>query len=67
MVTHEAATGTVGNKELEALMSRGRDEGTAVDIIGRGHAGGVRNQGDARVPELACTESTNDPGVTVRK
>jgi hypothetical protein len=39
MVTHEAAIGTVGKKELETLMSRGLDEDTAVDIIVRGMLG----------------------------
>ena len=35
-VTHEAAIGSVGKKELETLMSRGMDEDEAVDIIIRG-------------------------------
>ena len=35
-VTHEAAIGSVGKKELETLMARGLDEETAVDIIIRG-------------------------------
>ena len=38
-VTHEAAIGTVGKKELETLMARGLDEETAVDIIVRGMLG----------------------------
>lgn len=35
-VTHEAAIGSVGKKELETLMARGLDEDKAVDIIIRG-------------------------------
>jgi uncharacterized protein len=35
-VTHEAAIGTVNNKELETLMARGLDENDAVDVIIRG-------------------------------
>lgn len=35
-VTHEAAIGSVGKKELETLMARGLDEDEAVDIIIRG-------------------------------
>jgi Fe-S cluster assembly scaffold protein SufB len=35
-VTHEAAIGRVGKKELETLMARGLDEDGAVDIIIRG-------------------------------
>ena len=35
-VTHEAAIGSVGRKELETLMARGLDEDEAVDIIIRG-------------------------------
>lgn len=35
-VTHEAAIGTVGKKELETLMARGLNEETAVDVIIRG-------------------------------
>lgn len=35
-VTHEAAIGSVGRKELETLMARGLDEEEAVDIIIRG-------------------------------
>lgn len=35
-VTHEAAIGSVGKKELETLMARGLDEDEAVDIIVRG-------------------------------
>lgn len=38
-VTHEAAIGTVGKKELETLMARGLDEETAVDTIVRGMLG----------------------------
>jgi Fe-S cluster assembly scaffold protein SufB len=38
-VTHEAAIGTVGKKELETLMSRGLAEDEAVDIIVRGMLG----------------------------
>ncbi len=38
-VTHEAAIGSVGKKELETLMARGLDEETAVDIIIRGLLG----------------------------
>ena len=38
-VTHEAAIGTVGKKELETLMSRGVEEEAAVDIIIRGMLG----------------------------
>ena len=38
-VTHEAAIGTVGKKELETLMARGLDEEEAVDIIVRGMLG----------------------------
>lgn len=38
-VTHEAAIGTVGKKELETLMARGLDEEAAVDIIIRGMLG----------------------------
>lgn len=38
-VTHEAAIGTVGKKELETLMARGLDEEAAVDIIIRGLLG----------------------------
>ena len=36
MVTHEAAIGAVGKKELETLMARGLDGETAVDVIVRG-------------------------------
>ncbi len=39
MVTHEAAIGAVGKKELETLMARGLDEETAVDVIVRGMLG----------------------------
>ncbi len=35
-VTHEAAIGSVGKKEMETLMARGLDEEEAVDIIIRG-------------------------------
>lgn len=35
-VTHEAAIGSVGKKELETLMARGLDEEAAVDVIIRG-------------------------------
>lgn len=35
-VTHEAAIGSVGRKELETLMARGLSEDEAVDIIIRG-------------------------------
>lgn len=35
-VTHEAAIGSVGKKELETLMARGLEEDQAVDIIVRG-------------------------------
>jgi Fe-S cluster assembly scaffold protein SufB len=35
-VTHEAAIGSVGKKELETLMSRGLGEDEAIDIIIRG-------------------------------
>jgi hypothetical protein len=35
-VTHEAAIGSVGKKELETLMARGLDEEEAVDVIIRG-------------------------------
>ncbi|HET91196.1 MAG TPA: SufBD protein [Chloroflexi bacterium] len=35
-VTHEAAIGSVGKRELETLMARGLDEDEAVDIIIRG-------------------------------
>jgi Fe-S cluster assembly scaffold protein SufB len=35
-VTHEAAIGSVGKKELETLMSRGLPEEKAVDVIIRG-------------------------------
>lgn len=38
-VTHEAAIGTVGKKELETLMARGLDEETAIDTIVRGMLG----------------------------
>lgn len=38
-ITHEAAIGTVGKKELETLMSRGLDEEAAVDVIVRGMLG----------------------------
>ena len=38
-VTHEAAIGTVGKKELETVMARGVDEEEAVDIIVRGMLG----------------------------
>ena len=38
-VTHEAAIGTVGKKELETIMSRGVEEEAAVDIIIRGMLG----------------------------
>lgn len=38
-VTHEAAIGTVGKKELETVMARGIDEEEAVDIIVRGMLG----------------------------
>jgi Fe-S cluster assembly scaffold protein SufB len=38
-VTHEAAIGSVGKKELETLMARGLDEDDAVDIIIRGMLG----------------------------
>jgi Fe-S cluster assembly scaffold protein SufB len=38
-VTHEAAIGSVGKKELETLMARGLDEDEAVDIIIRGMLG----------------------------
>jgi len=38
-VTHEAAIGTVGKKELETVMARGVDEEAAVDIIVRGMLG----------------------------
>ncbi len=38
-ITHEAAIGTVGKKELETLMSRGVEEEEAVDIIVRGMLG----------------------------
>ena len=38
-VTHEAAIGTVGKKELETLEARGLDEEEAVDIIVRGMLG----------------------------
>jgi Fe-S cluster assembly scaffold protein SufB len=38
-VTHEAAIGSVGKKELETLMARGLDEEEAVDIIIRGMLG----------------------------
>ncbi|MGC9398168.1 MAG: SufB/SufD family protein [Anaerolineae bacterium] len=39
MVTHEAAIGSVGKKELETLMARGLDEEAAVDVIVRGMLG----------------------------
>jgi Fe-S cluster assembly scaffold protein SufB len=32
-VTHEAAIGSVDNKQLETLMSRGLSEDDAVDVI----------------------------------
>ena len=35
-VTHEAAIGSVGKKELETLMARGLEEEDAVDVIIRG-------------------------------
>ena len=35
-VTHEAAIGSVDNKQLETLMSRGLDEDDAVDLIIQG-------------------------------
>jgi Fe-S cluster assembly scaffold protein SufB len=35
-VTHEAAIGSVDNKQLEALMSRGMSEDDAVDLIIKG-------------------------------
>ena len=35
-VTHEAAVGSVGKRELETLMARGLTEEDAVDIIIRG-------------------------------
>jgi len=35
-VTHEAAIGSVGKKELETLMARGLEEEEAVDVIIRG-------------------------------
>ncbi len=35
-VTHEAAIGSVGKKELQTLMARGLDEEEAVDVIIRG-------------------------------
>ncbi len=35
-VTHEAAIGSVGKKELQTLMARGLDEEQAVDVIIRG-------------------------------
>jgi hypothetical protein len=35
-ITHEAAIGSVNNKELETLMARGLDEETAINIIIRG-------------------------------
>ncbi len=38
-VTHEAAIGSVGRKELETLMARGLSEEEAVDIIIRGMLG----------------------------
>jgi Fe-S cluster assembly scaffold protein SufB len=38
-ITHEAAIGSVGRKELETLMARGLDEDKAVDIIIRGMLG----------------------------
>jgi Fe-S cluster assembly scaffold protein SufB len=38
-VTHEAAIGSVGSKELETLMARGLDEDDAVDVIIRGMLG----------------------------
>jgi Fe-S cluster assembly scaffold protein SufB len=38
-VTHEAAIGSVGRKELETLRARGLDEDEAVDIIIRGMLG----------------------------
>lgn len=38
-ITHEAAIGTVGKKELETLMARGVEEEKAVDIIVRGMLG----------------------------
>jgi len=40
-VTHEAAIGSVDNKQLETLMSRGLDEDTAVDLIIQGMLGGA--------------------------
>ncbi len=38
-ITHEAAIGSVGRKELETLMARGLNEEEAVDIIIRGMLG----------------------------
>ena len=38
-VTHEAAIGSVGRKELDTLMARGLEEDEAVDIIIRGILG----------------------------
>jgi len=38
-ITHEAAIGRVGQKEMETLMARGLDEEEAVDIIIRGMLG----------------------------
>ncbi|MCL6540223.1 MAG: SufD family Fe-S cluster assembly protein [Roseiflexus sp.] len=38
-ITHEAAIGSVNQKELETLMARGLDEDTAVDVIIRGMLG----------------------------
>jgi hypothetical protein len=35
-VTHEAAIGSVGRRELETLMARGLSEEEAVDVIIRG-------------------------------
>jgi len=47
-VTHEAAIGSVDNKQLETLMSCGLDEDAAVDLIIRGMLGGA--------PEIAEEE-----------
>ena len=38
-VTHEAAIGSVGMKQLETLMARGLDEQEAVDVIVLGMLG----------------------------
>jgi Fe-S cluster assembly scaffold protein SufB len=38
-VTHEAAIGSVGMKQLETLMARGLDEEKAVDVIVLGMLG----------------------------